>query len=42
MLIVVGALIIIVIGLLKKYSQENTEMESPLALALKAMMAEDK
>ena len=28
--------------LLKKYSQENTEMESPLALALKAMMAEDK
>lgn len=28
--------------LLKKYSQENTEMESPLALALKAMMDEDK
>lgn len=28
--------------LLKKYSQENTEMESPLALALKAMMGEDK
>lgn len=28
--------------LLKKYSQENTEMESPLSLALKAMMAEDK
>lgn len=28
--------------LLKKYSQENTEMESPLALVLKAMMAEDK
>ena len=28
--------------LLKKYSQENTEMESTLALALKAMMAEDK
>lgn len=28
--------------LLKKYSQENTVMESPLALALKAMMAEDK
>lgn len=28
--------------LLKKYSQENTEMESPLALALKAMMDGDK
>lgn len=28
--------------LLKKYSQENTEMESPLALALKAMIDGDK
>ncbi|HJF19018.1 MAG TPA: DNA topoisomerase III [Enterococcus columbae] len=27
--------------LLKKYSQENTEMESPLALALKAMLNEE-